>query len=183
MSRAAGSAGRDFLERIRTAVDVLRLRAGAVDAALADEGGFAPAMTIVALAGVAEAAGTAAPLAVAAGLVIVQLLASLLLAAVVHLGARLTIDPRADFIRFYRAFGYTYLAVWLTGIPIVHALFGWGLWLWHIAAAVYVAERCYRVERVRAVLLVGLPVAAGLVLTLLFHGVVAMAALLGGPLF
>lgn len=180
---AAGPRGSGLLERIRAAFDVLRLRTRAVDAAIADEGAFAHALAIVALAGVAVGVGRSASLPGTLATAAAQVLGSLLLAGVIHLGARLVLDADQSFVRFYRAFGLTYLIFWASGIPIVYALFRWLLWAWQLAAVVLVTERAYRLDRVKAALLVGIPVLCGLVLMAVFNGLVALVGLVTGAIF
>lgn len=177
------AAGRGFLDRVRSGIDILRFRAAAVDTVLDDEGAFVPALGMAALAGVAAAAGSAASVAGGVALAISYLALSLAFAGAVHLGARVVLEARADFVRFYRAFGHTYLALWLVGIPLVQALFAWGLVAWQIAATVFIAERAYRIERVQAVAVVGVPLLVALLLALLLNSLLALAALVSGVVF
>lgn len=174
---------RSFLDRIRNAFDVLLFRPAAVDEVVGDPGAFAPALAIVVLAGIAAAAGSGAWLIGYVGSSISYLLLSLLFAATVHLGATLVLGARNDFVAFYRGVGYTYLGLWIAGIPVVNAFLIWALWAWHLAAVVFVAERCYRLERVQAAAVVCIPAAIGIFLALMFNGMVALATLVGGWAF
>lgn len=180
---ASGPGANGLLERIRNAFDVLRFRTDAVDTALADTGAFPHALAIVALAGVAEAVGRSASLPGVLAAAVAHVLGSLLLAGAIHLGARLVLGARQDFVRFYRALGLTYLLFWAVGIPIVHALFRWVLWAWQIAAVVLVTERAYRIDRVQAAFAVALTVLSGLVLLLILNSIRALAMLVTGALF
>ena len=182
-ANATEQAARGFLDRIRTAFDILRLRTAAVDACLADEGAFIAAVAIVGLAGVAGAVAAGAGVGGHLASVLAYVLVSVVYAAAVHLGATVIADGDGDFIAFYRALGHTYLALWITGIPLIQAFFTWALWLWQLAAIVLIAERVYRLERAKAVAVVGVPAAVGLFLALLFNGLIAMKALLAGWLF
>lgn len=175
---AAGERG--FLDRIRNAFDILSFRPAAVDELVGDSGAFAPALAIVALAGIAAAAGSGAWLVGYVGSAISYVLLSLLFAATVHLGATLVLGSRSDFVTFYRGVGYTYLVLWIAGIPVVNAFLIWALWAWQLAAVVFVAQRCYRLDRVQAVAVVCIPAAAGIFLALLLSGMVALATLVGG---
>lgn len=178
----AGSERR-FLDRIRSGVEILRLRSAAVDEVLDDDGAFATSLGMAALAGVAAAAGSASSVAAGVALAVSYLVLSLAFAGLIHLGARVVLAAEGDYVRLYRAFGHTYLLLWLAGIPLVHALFGWVLWAWQVVATVLVAERAYRIERVQAAAIVGVPVVGALMLALLFNGLVALAALVGGGIF
>lgn len=180
---AARHGEQGLLDRIRTAFEILCFRKAAVDEAVHDAGGFPYALAVVALAGVAVGVGRGLQLPGIVLFALLQLATSLLLAGAIHLGARLALDSEQDFVRFYRAFGLTYLLFWLTGVPIVHALLRWALWAWQIAAAVLVAERAYGLERVRAALVVGIPILGALFLLALLNGLMMLGALVSGTLF
>ncbi len=171
------------LDRIRSALDILRFRVAAVDRASADDDAFPAAMVIAALAGIAAAAGSGLSLAGHVGYSLVHLVASFLFAAVIHLGAVVVFDAKRDFLAFYRPFGHTYLALWIIGIPVVQAFFGWAVWLWQLAAVVFVAERVYGLDRVRAVALIVVPALVALIVTVAFSGALALMAMLAGWLF
>ncbi len=85
-------------------------------------------------------------------------------------------DAKRDFLAFYRPFGHTYLAFWIIGIPVIQAFFGWAIWLWQLAAVVFVAERVYGLDRVRAVALIAGPAVGALVAVAVFNGALAMIA-------
>ncbi len=168
------------LARIRSALDILRFRAVAVDAVSSDDDAFPAAMVIASLAGIAAAAGTSLSFAGHLGYSVVYLAGSFLFAAVVHLGAVVFLDAKRDFLAFYRPFGHTYLALWIIGIPVIEAFFGWAVWLWQLAAVVLVAERVYDLDRVRAVALVVVPAIAAPVVVAGSAGALALMAMLAG---
>ena len=167
-----------MLERIRAALDILRFRAAAVDQAIHDEGVFLAAATIAALAGVATASGFGSSLAGHLGYSVVYLAGSFLFAGVIHLGAVVVLNAKRDFRAFYRPFGHTYLVRWIIGIPVMQAFFGWAVWLWQLAAVVFVAERVYGLDRVRAIVLIAVPAVAVLVVAVVFNGTLALMALM-----
>lgn len=175
--------GRGFLDRIRTAFDILRFRTTGVDTALDDDGAFATGLGMAALGGLAAAAGSAATLPGGIGLALGYTTLSLAIASLIHLAARVVLDSEADFVRFYRGFGHTYPALWLSGIPAVHAFLGWALIGWQLAAAVLVAERAYRLRRGQAILVVLVPAVVALGLAVLLNGLVVLGALVRGLVF
>ena len=164
------------LGRIRSAFDILRFRAAAVDEASNDEGAFLAAATIAALAGIAAAAGFGSSLAGHLGYSVVYLAGSFLFAGVIHLGAVVVLNAKRDFLAFYRPFGHTYLALWIIGIPVIQVFFGWAVWLWQLASVVFIAERVYGLDRGRAVALIAVPAVAGLVVAVVFNGALTLMA-------
>lgn len=169
-----------FLAQIRRAVDVLRLRADAIDAVATDRNATLGAFAIVALAGVAAASDAGLFLPAYLGMAVAYVLVSLAVAGVIHLGASQVLRARGDFLAFYRAFAQTYLLLWLVGVPLVQALLLWGLWAWQIAVTCYCAERVYRLARVRAVGVVVVPLLALLLAIGLLSSFLALFALLTG---
>jgi hypothetical protein len=172
-----------FLDRIRRAVDVLRFQRAAIDEVATDRNAVLPAAAIVALAGVAAANGAGLFLPAYVGMAALYVVASVVLAGIIHLGATQVLGARADFLSFYAAFAQTYLLLWLVGIPLVERFMTWGLWAWQVAAAVYIAERVYRLARVRAAGVVLVPLAVLLLVVGLLSGFFALFALVTGWLF
>jgi hypothetical protein len=178
---AAGAAGATgFLEQIRRAVDVLRLRADAVDAVTADRSATPGALLIVALAGVAAASDAGLFLPAYVGMAVLYVVVSLAVAGILHLGATQVLGARGEFLAFYRAFAQSYLLLWLVGVPIVQAFLLWALWAWQVAVTCYCAERVYRLARVRAVGLVVVPLFAVLLTIGLLSSFLALFALVTG---
>ncbi|HJO04482.1 MAG TPA: hypothetical protein QGG47_10965 [Acidobacteriota bacterium] len=169
--RYAGALG-----RVRSALDILRFRAAAVDDAIQDEGAFPAAAAIASLAGIATAAAFGLSFAGHVGTSLAYLAGSFLFAGLIHLVAVIGFDAKRDFLAFYRPFGHTYLAFWIIGIPVIQAFFGWAIWLWQLAAVVFVAERVYGLDRVRAVALIAGPAVGALVAVAVFNGALAMIA-------
>ncbi len=172
-----------FLERIRRAFDVLRLRADAVDALADDDGAFLSAAAVAALAGVAMAAGDEAGLAGHALAAVAWLALSMAFTAAVRVVAGSAFGARGGFVRLYRAFGHTYLALWVAGVPPVHAALVWALWLWQLVAGAFVVERVCGLTRRQAAATVGGLAAAGLFLVLLVNGLLAVLAMAVAWLF
>ena len=183
LAASTQNAEHPFLERVRRAFEMLLLRADAIDDVLGDDTAFLSGLAIVALAGVASAVGSDLSIPGYVGLALLYVVASVVLAGIVHLAARLVLGASAEFMRFYRAFAHSYLILWITGIPVIQAFFTWALAAWMLAVVVYIAERCYRLERVQAVAVVGIPVVALFVLAGLVNGVMAVVALVSGWLF
>lgn len=177
---AESSAGTGFLEQIRRAVDVLRLRDGAIDAVAADRSATLGAIAIVALAGVAAASDAGLFLPAYVGMATLYVVVSLAVAGIIHLGATRVLGSRGDFLAFYRTFAQSYLLLWLVGVPIVQALLLWALWAWQLAVTCYCAERVYRLARVRAVGAVLVPLVAVLLMIGLLSSFLALFALLTG---
>lgn len=178
--KAAGSGEERFLHRIRRGVDMLRFDGSAIDELAADGGAFLQALAVVALAGTAAAAGAGRHLGGIVSFAIANTLMAMLNALVLHLLATMAFEGRGTYRRFFRAFGHSYLLVWILGVPVIEAFFRWPVRIWQVAVIAYVVERVYGLERLRAIATVAILVVALALLAGVFHSIAALVALIGG---
>lgn len=168
----------NFGDNIQRALRVVQLDRLAIDATARDESAFTLGVATIALGGAAYAIGT---LNVPIGLLthaVGWLLVAVLFGGALHLLAVLAFRGQGAFVPFFRAFSHTFVAQWITAVPMLGPPVLWLACLWQLVVTVVILERLYGLDRTRAVLCVGILTAAVLLLLLVFGGLALLLAFL-----
>jgi hypothetical protein len=166
-----------FVEYVKQAIDIIQLKADAIDRARGDEEAFTMGLVIIALGGVGAAIGSFTPLGVVFYPVLL-LVGAFVGAAVLHLLATVAFGGDGEFMEFFRPFSLAYILTWVNVVWVLNVVLSPLAGLWICVVAVVCVERNYGLDRTRAIATVAIPLLVMLVLSMMFFAVVGMALLM-----
>lgn len=163
-----------FADYVFQALDILQLKTEQIEKTAKDEEAFTMGLVMIALAGVATAVGRLE----ISGLIFYPVLVvvfAFIWAGILHLLATLVFKGEGDFMEFFRPFSHTCILYWVAVIPIL----GWAILaplaeIWGLVVTVVIVEKLYGLDRPKAIATVLIPVAAFLLLFLIFGSLIMM---------
>lgn len=166
-----------FVDYVKQAIDIIQLKADAIDRARADEEAFTMGLVIIALGGLGLAIGSFNPLGVIF-YPIILLVGAFVGAAILHLLATVAFRGEGEFMEFFRPFSLSYILTWVNVVWVLNVVLSPLAGLWICVVAVVCVERNYGLDRTRAIATVAIPLVVLLVLSMMLFAVVGMALLM-----
>lgn len=167
-----------FVEYVKQALDIVQIKTDAIDKASRDEEAFTMGLVIIALGGVAAAIGTFNPFGIIA-LPIISVIGTFIFTGICHLLATMVFKGEGEFLEFFRPLSLACVLQWVNVVPLLNIILGWIVGLWLLVVAVVCVERAYKLERVKAIAVVAIPVLAMFILMVMFFAVIGMALWVG----
>ncbi len=176
-TQSAGGWLDSFVEYVKQAIDIIQLKADAIDRARGDEEAFTMGLMIIALGGLGAAIGSLNPFGVVLYPVFL-LVGAFVGAAILHLLATVAFGGEGEFMEFFRPFSLAYILTWVNVVWVLNVVLSPLAGLWICVVAVVCVERNYGLDRTRAIATVAIPLLVMLVLSMMFFAVVGMALLM-----
>lgn len=170
----------NFVTYVKRALDIVQLKADAIDKLSGDETAFTMGLVIIALAGVAASIGTFNPFGLVAFPVFFLVLA-FVFGGVFHLLATQAFKGEGEFITFFRPYSHGHILFWSLLIPVLNlVILPWLASLWLLVVTALVVERVYQLDRAKAIATVAIPSIALFLLAFMFFSFVAWMLFLFG---
>ena len=145
-----------FVDNIKKGIEIIKLNKEVSKEVAKDENATMMGILIVALAGVAAAVGGLNPLIILFAVPAV-LFGSFIGVGIYHILAKL-FGGTADFMEFYRATSHTYVAQWISAIPMLGFFLSPLIMLWMIVVNVVILESVHELSRGKAIMVVLIPI-------------------------
>ena len=144
-----------FVDNIKKGIEIIKLNKEVSKEVAKDENATMMGILIVALAGVAAAVGGLNPLIILFAVPAV-LFGSFIGVGIYHILAKL-FGGTADFMEFYRATSHTYVAQWISAIPMLGFFLSPLIMLWMIVVNVVILESVHELSRGKAIIVALIP--------------------------
>lgn len=168
-----------FVEYVKQALDIIQLKAEAIDRARGDEEAFTMGLIVITLGGIGAAVGLINPFGVVV-FPVVYLVGAFIGAAILHLIATMVFGGEGEFVSFFRPFALTYVLAWVNVIWVLNWVLSPIAGLWMCVVWVVCIEREYGLDRGKAIATVAIPVAILFFLGMLFLAFLGAAAVFLG---
>ena len=168
-----------FTDYLKKAWEVVKLNKEVIEELSNDDKAMGPAIGIVAISGVCWAIGTWNPLGIIL-MPIFRLIGFFIFFAIVHFAAATFLGGKGDFKRLLVPCGFATLVTWVAIIPFppFAIFFGVLAGLWALVPCVLATESVYGLDRGKAIIAVAIPLALGIIISLVLAAAVGVGMLL-----
>jgi hypothetical protein len=166
-----------FGDYIKKGIEVAQLKKDVVQLLAVDKEAFGPALGILAIGGVCAAIGALSLWGIIA-MPIGRVVGMFIVVAIMHFVATSFMGAKAgQFSGLFVPLSCASVITWIGIIPFVGPVLAALAGLWLLAVAVIVVECVYQIDRTKAIIVVAVPVAIGLILSIIafFLGLSALA--------
>jgi hypothetical protein len=166
-----------FGDYIKKGIEVAQLKKDAVQLLAADKEALGPALGILAIGGVCGAIGALSLWGIIV-MPIARVIGMFIVVAIMHFVATSFMGAKAgQFSGLFVPLSCASVITWIGIIPFVGPVLVFLAGLWLLAVAVIVVENTYQIDRTKAIIVVAVPMALGLLISIIafFLGLSAMA--------
>ncbi len=166
-----------FGDYIKKGIEVAQLKKEAIQLLAGDKDAFGPALGIVAIGGVCAAIGSFSLLGIII-MPIVQVIVMFIWVAIMHFVATSFMGAKGgQFNGLFVPLACASVLMWIGIIPFIGQVIAFLAGLWLLVIAVVVVEHVYQIDRTKAIIVVAVPVAIGILISIIgfFLGLSTMA--------
>lgn len=166
-----------FGDYIKKGIEIAQLKKEVVQVLAADKEAFGPALGILAIGGVCGAIGALSLWGIIA-MPIARVVGMFIVVAIMHFVATSFMGAKTgQFNGLFVPLSCASVVTWIGIIPFIGPILASLAGLWLLVVAVVVVEQVYQIDRTKAIIVVAVPVAIGLIFSIIafFLGLSALA--------
>lgn len=166
-----------FGDYIKSGIEVAQLKKDVIQVLAVDKEAFGPALGILAIAGVCGAIGALSLWGIIA-MPIARVVGMFIVVAIMHFVATSFMGAKGgQFSGLFVPLSCASVITWIGIIPFIGPVIVFLAGLWLLAVAVVVVEHVYQIDRTKAIIVVAVPVAVALLISMIafFFGLSTLA--------